>query len=415
MPEVEITAMMFGPYGVGRLDGMTVMVPQSVPGDWLEVTLGSRRRNYAIARLERVLRSAAGRRVPPCPFLPRCGGCDWQQISYPEQLHFKGEVIANEMRHALGIEIDPRKLVQPAPREFGYRSRIRLKTGPAGKLGFLEAGTHRLVEIDHCMLAAVGLRLPHHLAKALGGRCAEIEVVRNDGREVLIAHMMKPPVSAEAERARRVMAEDDAIAAIVLRCGNAREVIGDPAITIELEPGLELEADADVFSQVNHEQNRKLVAAVTKMAVAGPAVEVLDLFCGAGNFSLPAARRGARVTGVDADALAVAAASRNAGRLGLNEARFVAGNAAQTARFLLQARYSPKVVIIDPPRTGAADLMQLIARFESGRVIYVSCDVSTLVRDLGMLADKYRVEQVCAFDFFPNTHHAEIAVQMVLT
>lgn len=415
MPEVEITAMMFGPYGVGRLDGVTVMVPHSVPGDLLEVTPGSRRRGYTIARLERVVRPAAARRIPPCPFLPRCGGCDWQQLSYPEQLRFKGEVIAREMRRALGVNLDPRKLVELAPREFGYRSRIRLKTGPGGKLGFHEAGTHRLVEIDHCMLAVAGMRLPHHLAKALGPRCEEIEVVKGDDREVLIAHMVKPPVSADVERAHRVMAWDETIAAIVLRHRGAREVLGDPAITIEIEPGLELEADADVFSQVNHEQNRRLVAAVMKMAAAGPGVEILDLFCGAGNFSLPAARRGARVTGVDADALAIAAASRNAERIGLNDARFVAGNATQTTRFLLQARYSPKVVIIDPPRTGAADLMQLITRLVPERAIYVSCDVSTLARDLAVLAERYQVEQVCAFDFFPNTHHAEIVADMVLT
>jgi 23S rRNA (uracil1939-C5)-methyltransferase len=143
---------------------------------------------------------------------------------------------------------------------------------------------------------------------------------------------------------------------------------------------------------------------------------VLDLYCGAGNFSLPASRRGARVTGVDADAGAIAAASRNATRLNFRDAQFVAMKASATADFLHRARYRPEVIILDPPRTGAPDLMEPIIKLRAASVIYVSCDVTTLARDFRVLtAAGYKVNRVRGFDFFPNTHHVEIAVHALLT
>jgi 23S rRNA (uracil1939-C5)-methyltransferase len=407
MAQVEITAMTFGPFGVGRLDGRTVMVPHAAPGDLLEVTIVQERAGYLVARAERVLKGGAARRPPPCPYLPRCGGCDWQQITYSEQARFKAEVIAATLNHALGLELNPATLIEQAPAEFGYRARIRFKTGRGGRLGFYETGSRRLVEVEHCMVAAEEIRMPREFAAEI--ECEEIEAVADRGREVLVAHLGRPLSTAVLERARRVVERDPRIAGAVLRAGRAREVIGEVSITVALEPGLELEVDADLFSQVNRAQNLKLVAAVMEMAEVGAEARVLDLFCGAGNFSLPAARRGAAVMGVDAEALAVAAAARNAARLGLERAEFAAMEAAELARFLLRARYRPEVVIMDPPRSGARELVEPLLRMRAARVIYVSCDVATLARDLRALcAGGYQLAAVRAFDFFPNTHHVEV-------
>jgi 23S rRNA (uracil1939-C5)-methyltransferase len=410
----EIAAMTFGPFGVGRLDGKTVMVRGAVPGDLLEVTVIQERAGYFVACTERVLRAGASRRTPPCPYLPRCGGCDWQQIGYPEQTRFKGEVIATALNRALGLELDPATLVAPAPAEFGYRSRVRFKAGRGGRLGFHEAGSRLLVEVERCMVAAAEIRMPREFAAEI--ECEEIEVVADRGREVLVAHLARPPGAAVLGRARRLVERDPRIAGAVLRAAHVRETIGEVAIAVALEPGLELEVDADLFSQVNRAQNLKLVATVMEMAGAADGARVLDLFCGAGNFSLPAARRGAAVMGVDAEALAVAAAARNAARLGLARAEFAAMEAAELARFLLRARYRPEVVIMDPPRAGARELIEPLLRMRAGRVIYVSCDVATLARDLHALqAGGYRIGAVRALDFFPNTHHAEVVVNAVLT
>ena len=416
MAEVEISGMTFGPFGVGHRDGKAVMVANSVVGDRLEVATVSERRDYSVAKIKEIIRASADRRAAPCPYLPRCGGCDWQHIDYSAQLRFKGEVVARELSHALGVAIDPADLVEPAPAEFGYRSRIRLKVGARGIVGFHEFGSNEIVEIDSCMVAEAEIRIPLHLARSLGKRVEEIEVVRDGAGEVQVAYLKKPASEEDIRRARNVLESEAEIRGIVLRSGARRETLGETAISVELEDGLAIEVDADLFSQVNREQNKRLVATVMEMASISEVAPVLDLYCGAGNFSLPASRRGARVTGVDADAGAIAAAMRNAARLKFRDAQFIAMKASETADFLHRARYRPEVVILDPPRTGALDLMEPIIRLRAPSVIYVSCDVTTLARDLATLArGGYKLERLRGFDFFPNTHHVEIAAHALLT
>ena len=417
MAEVEISAMTFGPSGIGRIGAKTAMVPGCVPGDLLEVGVESERRGYIIARIERVIRPGPSRRIPPCPYLPRCGGCDWQQIEYAAQVRFKGQAIARELARVPGLEhlaANGAGLVQAAPAEFGYRARLRFKVGADGVVGFHEAGSRRLVPIDHCMVGDAALKTPVEFARAL--RCGEIEVVASGARQVVVAHLLKPARRGEIDRANRIVNDDPAVAGAILKCGRDRIVLGDASVPVRLEAGLELEADADQFSQVNRAQNQRLVAAVMEMAAPAAGVNVLDLFGGAGNFSLPAARRGAVVTGADAEAAAIEAARRNALRLGFERAQFVAIKAAEMAKFLTRARSRPDAVILDPPRDGAPELIGALAAMRPGRVIYVSCDAATLARDLrGLVEAGYWIDRTGAFDFFPNTHHAEIVVRAVLT
>src|SRR5579872_3963866 len=414
MPEIEVSAMTFGPYAVARVDGRTLMVPNAAPGDRLEVAITSRRGDVSYAKVERVIAAGPDRRVPPCRFLPHCGGCDWQHLNYAAQLRAKAELIAAGLRRA-NIDVSAENLVAPAPEEFGYRSRIRLKVGRDGKLGFHRLGSNELVQIDRCLVASPSIRLPDVLASALRN-LEELEIVASGERQVVVALMRKPPSAADMDRARRILADDASMQGIILKGGRAREVIGDPAVSINVESGLDLTIDADLFSQVNHAQNRKLVGTVMEMGSIELGMRVLDIFCGAGNLSLPAARRGASVNAIDADELAIASATKNAARLGFAETKFIAGKALEAVQFLIRAKYRPEIVILDPPRTGAAELMESIIKLHPRSVVYVSCDVATLARDLRVLLDGgYRANRIAAFDFFPNTHHAEIAAHLLLT
>jgi 23S rRNA (uracil1939-C5)-methyltransferase len=416
MPVIEISAMTFGPYGVGHLDGKAVMVAHAAPGDVVEVEMRENRRDYAIGELRKVLDAGPERRAPPCPYLPRCGGCDWQHLAYPAQLSWKASLVATTLNRALDLELDPSNLIEAAPEEFGYRARVRFKCGPHGVLGFRAFGSSELVEVDSCLVAEPGIAMPVHLARTLARKLDEIEVVRAGERDVLVGYLKKAPGAEEIQRSRRVVEANPNVAGVILRSGDAREVIGDANVRIEVERGLWIEADADLFSQVNRAQNIKLVAEVMAMAAPLESTALLDLFCGAGNFSLPVAKRGARVTGVDAEQAAIAAAARNAARLGFGDAQFIAMQAEGTSEFLRRARYHPDTVILDPPRTGAAALMEQIARMRPRSVIYVSCDVTTLARDLRIIASGgYQIGRVRAFDFFPNTHHIEIAACLLLT
>src|SRR5260370_3519119 len=234
MPEIEISAMTFGPFGVGRHEGKAVMVGATGAGDRLIVEIVSERRDYAVAKIREIVSASADRRAAPCPYLPRCGGCDWQHIDYGAQVRFKGEVVARELGHALGIEIDPVGLVELAPQEFGYRSRIRLRVGAKGVLGFYEAGSNTIVEVDSCMVAEAATQMPLHLARSLGKRVDEIEVVRDGAREVQVAHLKKPVSDEDLRRAQNVIESDTEIAGIVLRSGTHRATVGDTSVTIEL-------------------------------------------------------------------------------------------------------------------------------------------------------------------------------------
>jgi 23S rRNA (uracil1939-C5)-methyltransferase len=231
---------------------------------------------------------------------------------------------------------------------------------------------------------------------------------------VLVAELTKPPARFEYEVAQRMAGSD--VAGVILRSATTRDLLGDARVAIEAEPGCVVEADADLFSQVNRAQNLKLVAAVMELAQISPATRVLDIFCGAGNLSLPAARRGGQVTGIDANALAIEAARENAARMGLREAQFLAMRALEGVGFLARAGNRPRVVIMDPPRAGAADLIEPLTRLRAERLVYVSCDPSTMVRDLLALVRKgYKLTQARGFDFFPNTHHVEIVASLLLT
>src|SRR5579859_6322349 len=150
MERLEITAMTYGPFGVAHLNGKTVLTPNVAPGDRVEAEITATRRDYATARPVRLLRPGVARREPRCRYLPRCGGCDWQQIEYHAQVRIKAELMAAEFRRALGVELDPKGLVAAADAEFAYRSRVRLKVDRDGAIGYHELGSNRLVAITDC-------------------------------------------------------------------------------------------------------------------------------------------------------------------------------------------------------------------------------------------------------------------------
>lgn len=414
MPEIEITAMSFGRLALGRLDRRVVMVPAGAPGDLVEVTLTEERKNYALARIERIVRPSAERRLAPCPYLPRCGGCDWQHLSYQAQLRHKAGIIAAELARTAKLDLDPEGLVEAADAEFGYRARLRLKANRDGSLGFREAESSRMVAVERCLAADPGLRMPRRFAREV--RCSEIEVVVDEDRQVLVGHLLAKPTQAELRRCQTLLSEDPTLSGIVLRGGGLRCPVGSIQVRLALEAGLALEVDADLFTQVNRAQNLRLVRYVMELSVPESGRRVLDLFCGAGNFTLPVARRGAMVIGADRDAFSVAAGRHNAARLGLSQAQFVCLEAAQAASFVKATGFRPDVIILDPPRQGAGELMPALLSLRPAAIVYVSCNPPTLTRDLQtLLRGGFRIDRARGFDFFPNTHHVEVVARAVLT
>jgi 23S rRNA (uracil1939-C5)-methyltransferase len=355
--------------------------------------------------------------LPGCPAFPVCGGCQWQHVAPPAQRDAKAAVVAEQLARLAGmpgVEILP---TLAAPRDWGYRARITLVV-EGRRAGYHRARSHALVEIDACPIAddAVSAHLgaARKLVATVRVALARVAIVTAPGGVVLVATALRAPGPPDLAAAETLLARHGSVRGAIVRGAGVRLVAGDPHVTVVLEAGLDLEVPADVFTQVNPEANRLLVATVLGFAAMRPEACVLDLYCGAGNFSLPLARRGLRVLGVERDPIAVDAARANAVRLGLTHAAF---RTAAVASALADVRPGTvDTVVLDPPRAGAAEALPALATLRAPRILYVSCDPATLARDVRVLAAAgYRLERVQPVDLFPQTYHVESVAELRLT
>jgi 23S rRNA (uracil1939-C5)-methyltransferase len=285
------------------------------------------------------------------------------------------------------------------------------------RAGLLRARSHVLVEIGACPIADVAISA--HLATArawlarLRVALRRLTVAAVPGGVVLAGAATAPPGPADEAASLAILRETAGVRGTVLAGGAVRQVAGDPTVRVDLEPDLALEVPADAFTQVNLAANRLLVATVVAFAAVRPGDRVLDLYCGAGNFALPLARRGAVVHGIERDPVAIGAARANAGRLAI-AADFDTAAVADALRGI--APGGADVVVLDPPRTGAADAVARIAALRAPRVVYVSCDPATLARDVrAFVGAGYGLARVQPVDLFPQTYHVESVAELRLT
>jgi 23S rRNA (uracil1939-C5)-methyltransferase len=414
---LDVAALGNGPDAVARHEGKVVFVPRAAPGDVVRARVLSTHAAYARAALVHRCVPGPAYRAPPCPWIGTCGGCPWQHVTYPVQLDAK----ARNVREALariGGAVPARELpILAAPDEWGYRHRVRLHAEPDGRVGFRQLHSHALVEIDACLVADGRLSAVfapiRRLLPTLACSPESVELATDEeGRVVaflLARHDLGPRDPTAIERC---CGEAPELAGVLVRGRGWERAFGDPTLTLTPAPGLTLRQRVGTFSQVNPAANRLLVSAV--LAMAAPARRILDLFCGAGNLSLPLARQGANVLGVDRDRVAVACAIENAARAGLSRARFVIAPAARILR--RRGMTDVDLVVLDPPRSGARDVVTALARGGVRRVLYVSCDPATLARDVRVLIGAgYTVDRVQSIDLFPQTEHVETVLEAVLT
>ena len=424
---LKIERLSYGPTGIGRLDGKVVFVPGTVPGDTVEVVIEEDKKAYAVARLVSVERPSAQRRQAPCPYIPRCGGCPWQHVTYAEQLRAKEALVREHMRRIGGVADPPVLPIIPSPHEWRYRHRIRLRTEPPARLGFYQSQSHELVELGDCLIA--GEDCATHLARArdwltrLRTIVRRVELITPDppqasaGGVVLMGNAEGPFQTAdEAGCAAFVSAHDD-VAGLVLFGRGWRRTWGETRIVLDLGvDGLVLEVKRGGFTQVNPAGNRVLIATLLRLGGFDKSQKVIECHIGAGNLSLPIAGRVRTLIGVEQDRGAIADARENVARTGLDNVTFVHASARVGLRTLAQRKVQADVLVLDPPRAGAADSLDDIPRLKIHKVVYVSCDPTTLARDMRRLGQfGYRVECLQPIDLFPHTYHVETIAVAVLT
>lgn len=418
---LTVESLAAGGDGVGRVGGRVVFVEGAAPGDVLEVELFEERERSARARVVRRLSDSAARVDPGCPHAATCGGCHWLHVSQSAQAEAKERLFWDALERIGGIPraaLQSRPLVA-SPSELRYRRRARLHLA-SGRLGYRARSSHALVEPTECRLLeprleAALLRLQETLAReGPVARCTDISIACDATRVTAAFHVdeILPAGAARAERiAQRAGLDGAVIAPASPQAGPAR-ALGDPLLSEEapFAAPAKVYGRADLFAQANRGANDRLVA----LALEGLAPEgsgpsrVLELYCGAGNFTFGLARRVAQVTAVESSCEALDLARRSAREAGLSSIRFVLGEALAVASALAREGQRFDALLLDPPRAGARGVGRAAAALGARRVVYVSCDPATLARDARELgAAGYRCVWGAPVDMFPQTCHVE--------
>jgi 23S rRNA (uracil-5-)-methyltransferase RumA len=411
--------MAYGPHAVARHEGKVVFVRGAAPHEVVEAAIGEERRAFAFADAVAVVAPSEHRRTPPCPYLPRCGGCPWQHLTYAAQLAAKQRIVAEQLRRIAGVDVAVAPVIG-SPREFGSRRRIKLRVDDRA-VGYYAAASHVLVPIEHCLLGEpsvdAAIASANELVRALAVAVRRVELLACDERSarvVLVGEVEGPWNEADDGRCRAWLAAHPAVQGLVLHGRGWNRRWGDTRIDLVPEADLALSVHAPLFTQVSPAMNRVLVETVLRMVDPQPGQSVLDLYAGAGNLSLPLRRRGAVVTAVEQNPHAAADAAANAERHPGPPLRVIAQRAERAVEHLAARGARFDAVVLDPPRSGAAGCIDALLSLAAPRLVYVACDPATLARDLARLRQHYQIDAVQPLDFFPHTYHVETVVRASL-
>jgi 23S rRNA (uracil1939-C5)-methyltransferase len=381
--EVEVERILPGGKGLAHAGGKTVFVSLAAPGDRLRVRVEHERGNVLFASIEEIITPSPVRVEPPCPYFGRCGGCDFQQLTYEAQLAAKAEIICDCLHRIARLEQVPKFAVTGSPDTWRYRMRATWQIDrEQRRIGYYEGGSRRVCDVADCAVLQPALQERLERVRATEWRQFPEELQHLD---VVVGEngVSFAPPFAEFETLPL-------------------------SLTVR---GEVYHYNAETFFQINP----SLLAALIDFALADfTGGRALDLYSGVGLFTLPLARRFESVFAVEANPAATRFARRNLQHAELVNARVVTATVTDWMRgaSLDQVDF----VLLDPPRTGAESaVIEGVLRAKAPRVCYVSCDPATLARDLKkLITGGYHVQSLNAFDLFPQTHHVETVVHLQL-
>ncbi len=409
--------------GVTHVEGKAVFVPGTLPGERVLFRYTRRARRHDEGVLLEVLMPVAARVEPRCAHFGVCGGCALQHMAPAAQVHLKQQVLTETLAR-IG-KVAPARWLEPLAGEpWGYRRKARLGVRWVAKkgrvlVGFRERGSSFIADLDHCdvLRPEVGGRLPRLAALieslSIRERVPQIEVAQGDGPTVLVFRVLDPPSVQDQDRLLAFAAETGLH--LYLQTGGTETVTPLPGQAVSLHYGLpahgvEIGFEPLDFTQVNLALNRRMVDQALALLDPQPDDQVLDLFCGLGNFTLPIARHADRVVGVEGDAGLVARARRNAEHNHIGNVEFQAADLySEPSSVAPWHRERFHKALLDPPRTGAREVLETLAATGVRRILYVSCFPATLARDAEHLVHAlgFRLEAAGAMDMFPHTAHLE--------
>lgn len=409
--------------GVAHIDGKAVFIHGALPGESVSFRYTRVQKKFDEGEAIEILMASADRVEPRCPHFGLCGGCSLQHQSAHAQIHAK-QIALMDAFQRIG-KVEPGTVLEPlvSGDAFGYRRKARLGIKYVAKkgkvlVGFRERGSPYVADIAECHILhpRVGLLITP-LSELIGQlsikeRVPQIEVAMGDSECVLVFRILEPLSTADKQQLIRFGAEREVI--IYTQTGGPETVAPLNGEAAELQyalPDYDLQVHflPNDFTQVNSALNRLMIKRALELLDLKPEDRVLDLFCGLGNFTLPIARSAAEVVGVEGDAGLVARARENAQRNGIENSRYYTANLYGELNKEPWLRERFDKVLLDPPRSGAIEVLEHLPKLGVKRIVYVSCYPGTLARDAGELVHKhgYRLVSGGVMDMFPHTAHVE--------
>jgi len=421
--EVRIDDLDHDGRGVGRLGDKVIFVSGALPREQVVVRRTKQGRHYDQGEAIRILEPSPDRAEPPCPVFGICGGCSLQHLRPEAQIAAKERLLAENLQRTAGIRPESWSPAIDGP-HWGYRAKGRLSIRQVPKkgvlVGFRERAGRYVTQMHRCPILEPRLdALIEPLKELVAGmsrpdRVPQAEVVASEGDVVVVLRHLTELTAEDRDRLRAFQDRQGVVVEAQSKGPETAAAVAPerPARLYYDLPGsgIRLEFTSTDFIQVNPWVNRELVDRAMALLDPGPDEHLLDLFCGIGNFSLPLAKQGARVTGLEGDAPLVERAGANARGNGLEE--YAAFHKVDLEEVplgeLAQARVATKV-LLDPPRSGAVEPIKALASgIRPERIVYVSCNPATLARDAGILTHAgYRLDTAGIANMFPHTSHVE--------
>lgn len=424
MPVGTIESLDHEGRGITRLEGKTIFVEGALPREEVEYSSYRRKPSYELALATRILKASGDRVTPPCPHFGVCGGCSMQHADHPAQVAAKQRVLEDNLWH-IG-RIRPEQLYPPIyGQPWAYRHRARLSARLVPKKGGMLVGFHErrssfVADMRECR------NLPQHVSDLLiplrdligafsaPDRMPQVEVAVGSEVTVLVFRILET-LSSNDELLLRAFGDRHGIQIWLQPKGpdtvyRFHPVEGQPLSYKLPEFGLELFFSPTEFTQVNHGINQVLIRRAMALLDPQPGERIADMFCGLGNFTLPIARFGSDVVGIEGSQALVDRAAKNAQANGLSQrTSFGVANLFEATEESIAALGRFDKMLIDPPREGAIELVKALGDDGPARIVYVSCSPATLARDVAVLTSQkgYRLRGSGVVNMFPNTSHVE--------
>lgn len=417
LPPLTVETLVNGGSGLARFEGQVVFIPHSCVGDLVRVRVVRARKNYIETELLEVLQPGSGRQVPACPVAGECGGCQWQHLSYADQLQWKHRLFAETLSHQCEVAATAIKPIIPSVHQWHYRSRVQIKcfNHEDGFItGFYRPRSRYVVAVAQCPI--MDQRLNRLLAdiralfngSVFAGNIPQIDLAVDDtGKCAAVIHYL----GVQRVALKECLHHSGLDADLLVQFGSKKSlqaISGDGRLEIHVDtPPIALNYSAGSFAQINLQQNKVLINTLAGIFPWNKDQQVLELYCGMGNLSFPLARRVKHLIGIEESLLSIRMAQNNSRQCAITNLTFTTALAEEMVNSIID-RNRFDIVVLDPPRTGAYSVVKSLAAAGIPNIIYVSCDPQTLARDLRPLVHSgYEIISTQPLDMFPQTYHCE--------